>query len=93
MKLLFIFMFTSGVMVFCSFRNHLLTVLFSLEYLVITLFFMFFMFLMIFGFELYYILIFLIFSVCEGALGLSVLVNMIRSCGNDLLSSLSLLSW
>nr|UPL65516.1 NADH dehydrogenase subunit 4L [Metacanthus pulchellus] len=93
MNLFFIFMFLSGLFVFCSFRNHLLTVLFSLEYLVIVLFFLFFLFLMTFGFELYYIMIFMIFSVCEGALGLSVLVNMIRSSGNDLLSSLSTLLW
>nr|UPL65685.1 NADH dehydrogenase subunit 4L [Homoeocerus unipunctatus] len=88
-----IFMFFSGVVVFSSTRNHLLLTLFSLEYLVLVIFLSLFMFLLVFGFELYFLLIFLIFSVCEGALGLGVLVNMIRSHGNDLLSSLSVLSW
>nr|YP_009472943.1 NADH dehydrogenase subunit 4L [Metatropis longirostris]AST10173.1 NADH dehydrogenase subunit 4L [Metatropis longirostris] len=88
-----IMMFLSGLTMFCSLRKHLLTAFFSLEYLIIVLFLLFFMFLMNFGYELYYILIFLIFSVCEGALGLGVLVNMIRSHGNDMLSSLSILSW
>nr|UPL65477.1 NADH dehydrogenase subunit 4L [Cryptorhamphus sp.] len=91
--MMIIFMFLSGVFVFCSVRKHLLTTLFSLEFLVVTLFLMFFLFLLCFGFELYYSLIFLVFSVCEGALGLGVLVNMIRSHGNDLLLSLTILSW
>nr|YP_010994992.1 NADH dehydrogenase subunit 4L [Homoeocerus dilatatus]WOZ14000.1 NADH dehydrogenase subunit 4L [Homoeocerus dilatatus] len=88
-----IFMFFSGVIVFSSTRKHLLLTLFSLEFLVLVIFLTLFMFLLNFGFELYFILIFLSFSVCEGALGLGVLVNMIRSHGNDLLSSLSVLSW
>nr|YP_010463210.1 NADH dehydrogenase subunit 4L [Capodemus sinuatus]UUJ37734.1 NADH dehydrogenase subunit 4L [Capodemus sinuatus] len=84
-----LFMFFSGLFLFCSLRKHLLITLFSLEYLVIIMFLMFFMFLLSFGFDLYYLLIFLVFTVCEGALGLSILVNLIRSHGNDLLSSFS----
>uniref|UniRef100_UPI0030E3399C NADH dehydrogenase subunit 4L n=1 Tax=Chauliops quaternaria TaxID=2936723 RepID=UPI0030E3399C len=91
--LFILFMFTSGLIVFCLVHKHLLMILFSIEYLVVTLYLLFFLFLLKFGFELYYVLIFLIFSVCEGALGLGILVNMIRSHGNDLLSSISVLSW
>lgn len=87
------FIFIRGLMVFRSTRKHLLISLFSLEYIVIVLFILFFIYLIYFGFELYYSLIFLVFSVCEGALGLGVLVNLIRRHGNDLLSSLSVLSW
>nr|YP_010373781.1 NADH dehydrogenase subunit 4L [Malcus setosus]UPI55282.1 NADH dehydrogenase subunit 4L [Malcus setosus] len=86
-------MFFSGVFSFCMFRNHILTVLFSLEYLVVVVFFLFFMYLLFMGYDLYYILIYLVFSVCEGALGLGILVNMIRMHGNDYLSSFSILSW
>nr|YP_010128170.1 NADH dehydrogenase subunit 4L [Tropidothorax cruciger]QPP20739.1 NADH dehydrogenase subunit 4L [Tropidothorax cruciger] len=93
MTLLIFFMFISGIYVFCSSRTHLLITFFSLEYLVLVLFLLFFNFLILFKVELYYILIFLVFSVCEGSLGLAVLVNMIRSHGNDQLSSLSILSW
>nr|UPL65633.1 NADH dehydrogenase subunit 4L [Gralliclava horrens] len=92
-NIILILMFISGVVVFSSTRKHLLLALFSLEYLVLVLFLSLFLFLLKFGFELYFILIFLTFTVCEGALGLGVLVNMIRSHGNDLLSSLSVLSW
>nr|YP_009643463.1 NADH dehydrogenase subunit 4L [Euscopus rufipes]APO08893.1 NADH dehydrogenase subunit 4L [Euscopus rufipes] len=89
----FIFMFISGLIIFCLSYKHLLLTLFSLEYLVLSLYLMFFVFLLWVGCELFFVLIFLVFSVCEGALGLGVLVNMIRSYGNDLLSSLSILSW
>nr|YP_009654767.1 NADH dehydrogenase subunit 4L [Cloresmus pulchellus]QCI09322.1 NADH dehydrogenase subunit 4L [Cloresmus pulchellus] len=88
-----IFMFISGLIVFSSGHKHLLVALFSLEYLVVTLFLMLFLFLLNYGFEFYFILVYLTFSVCEGALGLGVLVNMIRSHGNDYLSSMSVLSW
>nr|YP_002727919.1 NADH dehydrogenase subunit 4L [Geocoris pallidipennis]ABZ02017.1 NADH dehydrogenase subunit 4L [Geocoris pallidipennis] len=93
MLYMIMFMFISGLIVFSSSRKHLLISLFSLEYMVMVLFILFFIYLMYFGFELYYSLIFLVFTVCEGALGLGVLVNLIRSHGNDLLSSLSILSW
>nr|YP_010373820.1 NADH dehydrogenase subunit 4L [Malcus auriculatus]UPI55347.1 NADH dehydrogenase subunit 4L [Malcus auriculatus] len=88
-----LFMFISGILSFCMFRNHILTALFSLEYLVVTVFFVFFLYLLIMGYDLYYILIYLVFSVCEGALGLGILVNMVRMHGNDYLSSFSILSW
>nr|YP_009754538.1 NADH dehydrogenase subunit 4L [Myrmus lateralis]QIN90646.1 NADH dehydrogenase subunit 4L [Myrmus lateralis] len=87
------FMFFSGVMVFSSTRKHILLTLFSLEYMVLVLFLLLFTFMMYFGYEMYFILVFLTFTVCEGALGLGVLVNMVRSHGNDLLSSFSILSW
>nr|UPL66085.1 NADH dehydrogenase subunit 4L [Idiostolus sp.] len=88
-----LFMFMSGIIMFSSFRKHLLLTLLSLEYLVLSLFCMFIFFLMIYGFEMYFVLIFLTFTVCESALGLSILVKMIRSHGNDYLSSMTILSW
>lgn len=45
------------------------------------------------GYELYFVLLFLIYSVCEGALGLSILVNIVRNQGNDYLSTISVLTW
>nr|YP_010311862.1 NADH dehydrogenase subunit 4L [Planusocoris schaeferi]UNA71170.1 NADH dehydrogenase subunit 4L [Planusocoris schaeferi] len=88
-----VFMFLSGLMIFSFSHKHMLLSLFSLEYLVLILFLSFFIFIMNFGYEMYFVLVFLVFSVCEGALGLSILVNMIRSHGNELLSSMSILSW
>nr|YP_002735066.1 NADH dehydrogenase subunit 4L [Phaenacantha marcida]ABZ02095.1 NADH dehydrogenase subunit 4L [Phaenacantha marcida] len=88
-----IIMFFIGFISFCLIKDHLLTTLITLEYLVLVNFLTFFLYLSMFGCELYFILVYLIFCVCEGALGLGVLVNMIRSHGNDMLSSLSSLLW
>nr|AXS65697.1 NADH dehydrogenase subunit 4L [Coleoptera sp. 3 KM-2017] len=82
-----------GVIVFCSTRKHVLLSLLSLEFMVLSIFLVLFIMMMSFGHELYFSLIFLVFSVCEGALGLSILVNLVRNQGNDYLSSLSILSW
>lgn len=92
-NLFFILIFIRGLLVFISTRNHLLTTLFSLEYLVLLLFLLFFTYLLSYGFELYFILIFLVFSVCEGSLGLGILVNIVRRHGNDYLSSINILRW
>nr|YP_009110233.1 NADH dehydrogenase subunit 4L [Pseudoxya diminuta]AIW64991.1 NADH dehydrogenase subunit 4L [Pseudoxya diminuta] len=80
----------SGVYVFSSKRKHLLMVLLSLEYIVLSLFLLIVIFLINFNFDYFFPVIFLVFSVCEGALGLSILVSMIRSHGNDFFSSFGL---
>nr|QPK42134.1 NADH dehydrogenase subunit 4L [Paragavialidium sichuanense] len=83
MSVYFMMIFFSGLFIFSSVRNHLLLVLLSLEYLVLGVFFYIFMYLNYYGYVESFLIIFLVFSVCEGALGLSVLVQMIRFCGND----------
>nr|QWQ55582.1 NADH dehydrogenase subunit 4L [Conocephalus gladiatus] len=83
--------FFSGVWGFCSNRKHLLAMLLSLEFIVLSLFMMLFFFLSYFQFELYFSMVFLTFSVCEGALGLSILVSMIRTHGNDFFQTFSIL--
>nr|AVJ52551.1 NADH dehydrogenase subunit 4L [Solenosthedium bilunatum] len=82
-----------GVITFCSYRNHLLLALLSLEFMVLSVFYMVIIMMVMYGYEMYFSLIFLVFSVCEGALGLSILVKMVRSQGNDYLMSISVLGW
>nr|YP_010268832.1 NADH dehydrogenase subunit 4L [Thetibates serena]UIG88152.1 NADH dehydrogenase subunit 4L [Thetibates serena]UIG88172.1 NADH dehydrogenase subunit 4L [Thetibates serena] len=89
----FWYMFFCGMLIFCSFRKHVLLTLLSLEYLVIFIFFCFFYLLFFFNGEFNFLIIFLTFSICEGVMGLSVLVNMIRTHGNDMLMNLSGLLW
>nr|YP_009171496.1 NADH dehydrogenase subunit 4L [Cyphoderris monstrosa]AJW76326.1 NADH dehydrogenase subunit 4L [Cyphoderris monstrosa] len=84
-------MFISGVWVFCSKRKHLLATLLSLEFIVLSLFLMLFNYLNLFNYELFFSMVFLTFSVCEGALGLSILVSMIRTHGNDFFQSFMVL--
>nr|QOL01059.1 NADH dehydrogenase subunit 4L [Sinochlora sinensis] len=80
-----------GVSVFCSKRKHLLATLLSLEFIVLSLFLILFIMLNLFECELYFSMVFLSFSVCEGALGLAILVSMIRTHGNDFFQTFSVL--
>nr|YP_009647926.1 NADH dehydrogenase subunit 4L [Poecilimon luschani]QBZ37727.1 NADH dehydrogenase subunit 4L [Poecilimon luschani] len=80
-----------GVWGFCSNRKHLLAMLLSLEFIVLSLFLMMFVMLNLGQCELYFTMVFLTFSVCEGALGLSILVSMIRTHGNDFFQTFSVL--
>jgi NADH-ubiquinone oxidoreductase chain 4L len=59
--------------------------------MVLILFIVIYFYLCIYNCELYFVMIFLVFSVCEGSLGLSVLVSMIRGFGNDYFQSYRML--
>nr|YP_009073578.1 NADH dehydrogenase subunit 4L [Aeolesthes oenochrous]BAP59128.1 NADH dehydrogenase subunit 4L [Aeolesthes oenochrous] len=83
------FMFFSGLIVFASNRKHLLLMLLSLEFVVLSLYLSLFIYLEHLGYEFFFSMIYLTMSVCEGALGLGVLVSMIRVCGNDYIMSFS----
>nr|YP_010419992.1 NADH dehydrogenase subunit 4L [Anopheles darlingi]AWB98026.1 NADH dehydrogenase subunit 4L [Anopheles darlingi] len=94
MFLLFILsmiMFIFGCLVFVSNRKHLLSTLLSLEFMVLSLFIFLFFYLNFMNYELYFSMFFLTFCVCEGVLGLSILVSMIRTHGNDYFQSFSIL--
>uniref|UniRef100_UPI0030FE3B6E NADH dehydrogenase subunit 4L n=1 Tax=Neopanorpa triangulata TaxID=3135614 RepID=UPI0030FE3B6E len=86
-----IILLISGIFVFSSKRKHLLVTLLSLEFIVLSLFMILFMYLNYYNYETYFSMVFLVFSVCEGALGLSILVSMIRTHGNDFFQSFSIL--
>ena len=72
-----------GSYTFVSNRKHLLSILLRLEYIVLSLFFLLFIYLNSLNYEFFFRLIFLTFRVCEGSLGLSILVSIIRTHGND----------
>nr|YP_010954510.1 NADH dehydrogenase subunit 4L [Teredorus guangxiensis]WMV02075.1 NADH dehydrogenase subunit 4L [Teredorus guangxiensis] len=83
MFIYFLLFFFSGLYVFSSVRKHLLLVLLSLEYMVLSVFFLVFFLFSYYSLLSSFVIIYLVFSVCEGVLGLSVLVSMIRFSGND----------
>nr|YP_010946618.1 NADH dehydrogenase subunit 4L [Margattea speciosa]WGO57336.1 NADH dehydrogenase subunit 4L [Margattea speciosa] len=90
--LIYIFMmFMCGMWIFCSNRKHLLLTLLGLEFIVLILYFEIYYYLLGMDYELFFGMIFLTFSVCEGALGLSILVSMIRSYGNDYFNTFNIL--
>nr|YP_010693031.1 NADH dehydrogenase subunit 4L [Rhagoletis completa]WCB98212.1 NADH dehydrogenase subunit 4L [Rhagoletis completa] len=85
------FLFLIGIFTFVSNRKHLLSMLLSLEYIVLNLFFLLFIYLNLMNHSSFFSMVFLTFSVCEGALGLSILVSMIRTHGNDYFQSFNIL--
>nr|WKU83769.1 NADH dehydrogenase subunit 4L [Argyra sp.] len=89
--MVFVFMFFMGALGFVLNRKHLLSMLLSLEYIVLSLFCLLIMYLLILGYQGFFSMVFLTFSVCEGALGLSILVSLIRTHGNDYFQSFSIL--
>nr|YP_010309791.1 NADH dehydrogenase subunit 4L [Megetra punctata]UMR54908.1 NADH dehydrogenase subunit 4L [Megetra punctata] len=84
-------MFFSGLLMFSLKRKHLLIMLLSIEYMVLALYLMMFTYFSLLGNDYFFSMVFLTFSVCEGALGLSILVSMIRTHGNDYFQGYNLL--
>nr|YP_003208284.1 NADH dehydrogenase subunit 4L [Diatraea saccharalis]ACI31824.1 NADH dehydrogenase subunit 4L [Diatraea saccharalis] len=89
--IIMIIMFVLGNMIFVSKHKHLLIVLLSLEFIVLSIFFFMVLLFSLIEFDMYMLMVFLVFSVCEGALGLSILISMIRTHGNDYFQSFSML--
>nr|YP_010947534.1 NADH dehydrogenase subunit 4L [Hesperus amabilis]WGO76437.1 NADH dehydrogenase subunit 4L [Hesperus amabilis] len=92
--MLFIFsiiMYFMGLISFCLKRKHFLLMLLSLEFIVLSLYLNMFIYLSNYNYEFYFSMVFLTMSVCEGALGLSLLVAIIRTHGNDYFQSFNTL--
>nr|ALO70599.1 NADH deshydrogenase subunit 4L [Gyrohypnus fracticornis] len=85
------FMYFMGMISFCLKRKHFLLMLLSLEFIILALFINLFIYLSMFSYEFYFSMIFISMSVCEGVLGLAILISMIRSHGNDYFQTLNLL--
>nr|AXY66787.1 NADH dehydrogenase subunit 4L [Lymantria monacha] len=88
--LVVLFMFFIGKLIFVLKHKHLLVVLLSLEFIVLGIFFFMLVVLSYIEYDLYLLMVFLVFSVCEGALGLSILISMIRTHGSDYFQSFNL---
>lgn len=83
--------YISGIISFCLKRKHLLLILISLEFIVLSLFMIIVNLLRYYGYEYYFSIVFLTIRVCEGVLGLSILISLIRSHGNDYFNTFNLL--
>nr|YP_003359519.1 NADH dehydrogenase subunit 4L [Gandalfus yunohana]ACC62353.1 NADH dehydrogenase subunit 4L [Gandalfus yunohana] len=86
-----LFMVFCGLWSFISYNKHLLNSLLSLEFMMLGVFWLLSMQMVSVGSEIYFSLFFLTLAACEGALGLSLLVFVVRSHGNDRFSSFNLL--
>lgn len=83
--------FFSGVYVFVSLRKYLLSILLSLEFIILAVFFRIVLYLVSNKYENYILILFIVFIVCEGSLGLSILVIIIRTHGNNFFQSFNIL--
>nr|AYW52268.1 NADH dehydrogenase subunit 4L [Cassidinae sp. ACP-2018] len=89
--MLFFFIYLSGLILFIISWGHFLVLLLSLEFMMIGLFFGFFSSYMYNYCNLFFCLVYLTMTVCEGVLGLSIMVLMIRVGSSDYLKNFSLL--
>nr|ALO76552.1 NADH deshydrogenase subunit 4L [Aderidae sp. GENSP01] len=87
---LLMFFFTSLIS-FSMNRKHLLLMLLSLEFMVLSMYFMMYLYFGISSLDLFFLMVFLMFTVCESVLGLVILVLMVRMYGNDYFQSFNLL--
>nr|AOY39691.1 NADH dehydrogenase subunit 4L [Scolytinae sp. BMNH 1040146] len=78
-------LFFSGLMVFVMKFKHFLLMLLSMEMMMLSLYTMLFIYLYQGCSDYFISMIYLSMSVCEGALGLSLLVLMVRVYGGDML--------
>nr|QQQ88759.1 NADH dehydrogenase subunit 4L [Hyalella tiwanaku] len=63
--------------------THLLNSLLSLEMMAVIVYFLIALVFMCMGVEMFYLLFFLVLIVCEGVLGLSLLISIVYSHGED----------
>lgn len=84
-------MYICGLIGFCLKNHYFLLILISLEFIVLSLYIYIIYYLISFDYESFFRIIFLTMRVCEGSLGLSILVIIIRSHGSDFVQSINLL--
>nr|APX40040.1 NADH dehydrogenase subunit 4L [Longitarsus nigrofasciatus] len=82
-------MFVMGMISFIFNRKHFLLMLLMLEFIVIIMYLNMYLYLSLLNYEFFFSMIFLTMSVCEGALGLSILILMVRMHGNDYILTFS----
>nr|YP_010757448.1 NADH dehydrogenase subunit 4L [Nephotettix parvus]WEU77791.1 NADH dehydrogenase subunit 4L [Nephotettix parvus] len=87
---LFMYMYMFSLISLLMIRKHIFLCLISLEFIVISILMMIMHYSLMYLSSYYLMVIMMVFFVCEGVLGLSVLVNMIRCYSNDYLNSMIL---
>nr|AYQ19000.1 NADH dehydrogenase subunit 4L [Ptilodactylidae sp. 3 ACP-2013] len=86
----FLCMFLAGLLSFSLKTQHILLMLLSIEFSIMSLYYLMFIFL-IMAEDCSFSMVFLTMAVCEAALGLSLMVAIVRSHGNDYFRGFSVL--
>lgn len=89
--LVYILIFIFRLIVFVSNRKHLLVTLISLEFIVLVSYLFIYIYINYINYDYFYSIVFLTFRVCEGSLGLSIMVSLIRTHGNDYFQTYNIL--
>nr|YP_009526511.1 NADH dehydrogenase subunit 4L [Triaenodes tardus]AXU98794.1 NADH dehydrogenase subunit 4L [Triaenodes tardus] len=80
--MIFMGMFVSNL-IFCLYRKYLLIMLMMLEFMVLNIFFFLNFYLYFYNINYFFLMIFLVVTVCEGVMGVAIMVNMFRMYGLD----------
>nr|YP_009353590.1 NADH dehydrogenase subunit 4L [Curculio davidi]AQX92154.1 NADH dehydrogenase subunit 4L [Curculio davidi] len=80
-----VLLFYSSLFIYVSKYKHFLLMLLSLESIVLSLYMLIFIYFVQFIYEYFLLMLFLTMSVCESALGLSLLVLIVRIHGSDMI--------
>nr|YP_010583752.1 NADH dehydrogenase subunit 4L [Sepia elegans]UXN83948.1 NADH dehydrogenase subunit 4L [Sepia elegans] len=88
--LLSLYIYFSGIIILIFQWKHILNILLSFEVLMLGVVFSFLLIWGLYSSENNIMMIIVVFGVCEASLGLSLLVSLIRSHGNDYVNSLML---
>lgn len=86
-------MFIRSCLIYSYFYKHILLTLIRLEFIIINILYNIYNTLLINEINLFFIAIFLGVSVCERVLGLSLLIQLVRSSGNDYINNISVIKW
>lgn len=93
LKFIFILLIIGLIQAFIFNRAHIISLLLLLESIILILICFFFFILIELGADPLIFLLILTLRACEAALGLSILVSLIRFHGNDQLMSISISKW
>lgn len=86
-------LFFISCLIFSFFYKHILLTLIRLEFIIINLTLSIYIIINILNINFYFISFFFRIMVCEAVIGLSVLVYLIRFCGNDYINLLNIIKW
>nr|YP_009131556.1 NADH dehydrogenase subunit 4L [Pelecinus polyturator]AIW82474.1 NADH dehydrogenase subunit 4L [Pelecinus polyturator] len=86
-------LFLCSLMLFTFFFKYMLLMLISLEFIMISIFYMMYIIVVKFNLDYNIIMYMMVFMVCEGVLGLSILVLYIRYNGSDMVKFMNLKLW
>lgn len=85
------FIISVGLLSIASKRKHLLAILLRLEIIILRIYSIIAFYITLLSLDYTFTIVFITLAVCEGRLGLSILVSIVRRLGNDNLQNLSLI--